>query len=278
MEIEKPVETPVEEPIQEIEIEEISEEQVEETSIEEVPAEEQHEQAEFTLSISQLMNELNRELCKERYIDPWGYEECLYWLMDVQDNEAIVYCPRDDKHYGIPFSMDGDNVVLDYSNMVRKKTVYENWAEGSEEPAVSRIGEMMNGLAENFKADLEVAQTKAEQFDEIKPKFDAYVAAEALANEQAAKAKRDALFALMDDKLGEDAEYAALKANSEMDYSELETKCYALYGRKSAELYFLPSSQSTESEVQVVRYGVGGNPDTRKKKYGDLFERYGVRK
>ena len=110
----------------------------------------------------------------------------------------------------------------------------------------------------------------ANEVSEIKPKLEAYQQAEAEAIAAADKAKRDELFAMMDEKLGANAEYAALKENTEISYSDLETKCYALVGRQSAEFSYVPN----KSNKGTVRFGVGGTQNGSDVAYGGLIEHY----
>ena len=110
----------------------------------------------------------------------------------------------------------------------------------------------------------------ANEVSEIKPKLEAYQKAEEDAVVAAEKAKRDELFSVMDEKLGADAEYIALKENKEISYSDLETKCYALVGRKRAEFSYVPN----KNNKGTVRFGVGGTQNGSDVAYGGLIEHY----
>lgn len=168
---------------------------------------------------------------------------------------------------GIPYSMNGDNVVLDYENIKRMKVTYEDWDEGEVMPgtiaAFTTLTDKLVELSDSF--------TKAvNEVSEIKPKLESYQKAEAEAAAAAEKAKRDELFSIMDEKLGANAEYTALKENTEITYAELETKCYALVGRQSAEFSYVP----TTNNKGTVRFGVGGTQNGSDAAYGGLMEHY----
>jgi len=228
----------------------------------------------FSLSQGQIQGQIIEGLDKIKVPDPWC-PDCMmskYYFADVQDNEAIVVDSLDWNYYGIPFTMNGDNVVLEMENIKRKKVTYEDWDNGSTEVnPVAQIFERATARIDELSAVLE--QT-ANSYAEIKPKYDAYVAAEVEAKAAEKKAKRDALFSMMDEKLGDDAEYAALKENTEIEFSELETMCYALVGRKAAEFSYVPTKASEGN----VRFGVGGSQNnTPAEAYGGLIEHYGVR-
>lgn len=228
----------------------------------------------FSLSQGQMVDEIMASLHEIQIPDPWC-PDCMmvrYGYCDIQDSEVIVMDYKDWNYYGIPFTMNGDNVVLEMENIKRKKVVWEDWDNGSSvanpfeqvfTKATARIDELSAALEQT-----------ADSYAEIKPKYDAYVQAEADQKAAALKAKRDALFEAMDEKLGDDAEYTALKENTEIEFSELETKCYALVGRKAAEFSYIPNKAS---EGQV-RFGVGGSQNTKSAEaYGGLIEHYGVR-
>lgn len=235
------------------------------------PAEEGEPAAssEFTLTANQLRDEVYNALLEIQVPSRWDHE-CMipkYWLTDIQDNEVIVTDSGTYQLMGIPYSMNGDNVVLEYENIKRKKVVYEDWDNGDVMPGLIT---MFSTLTDKL-VELSDSYTKAaNEVSEIKPKLEAYQQAEADAKAAEMKAKRNALFATFDEKLGADAEYIALKENKEISYSDLETKCYALVGRKSAEFSYVPN----KNNKGTVRFGVGGTQNGSDVAYGGLIEHY----
>lgn len=242
------------------------------------PAEEGESAAssEFTLTTEQLLNEISGALGAYKIPSSWDPENMVprYWMNDVQGDEVIVIDCTTYNLMGIPYSMNGDNVVLDVENAKRKKVTFEDWDEGEVLPGMSAaFTEITNTVAEmNAKiSDLTKEFTEAsETIAEMKPKLEAYEKAEADAKAAEMEAKRNALFATFDEKLGADAEYIALKENKETSYSDLETKCYALVGRKSAEFSYVPN----KNNKGTVRFGVGGTQNGSDVAYGGLIEHY----
>ena len=180
------------------------------------------------------------------------------------------------KIYSFTFTMDGDNVKVDFASKKRMKVKYEAWDEGSADIGVPALYSTMGDKAKEQTEKLEAAnkqysELKAE-YDEMKPKYDAYVAAEAAAAKEEESAKREQLFAVMDQKLDGDADYAKLRDNKTMEFTVLEDACYKLLGKKAAEFSYVPSKEK-KGEVNKVRFGVNGTQKTEKR-YGDLFERY----
>ena len=225
--------------------------------------------SEFTLSANQLRDEVYNALLEIQVPSRWD-RECMipkYWLTDIQDNEVIVTDSGTYQLMGIPYSMNGDNVVLEYENIKRKKVVYEDWDNGDVMPGLIT---MFSTLTDKL-VELSDSYTKAaNEVSEIKPKLEAYQQAEAEAIAAADKAKRDELFSIMDEKLGANAEYTALKENKEISYADLETKCYALVGRQSAEFSYVPNTNTKGT----VRFGVGGTQNGSDAAYGGLMEHY----
>lgn len=225
--------------------------------------------SEFTLTANQLRDEVYNALLKVQVPSRWD-NECMipkYWLTDIQGSEVIVTDSGTYQLMGIPYSMNGDNVVLEYENIKRKKVIYEDWDNGDVMPGLitmfSTLTDKLVELSDSF--------TKAaNEVSEIKPKLEAYEKAEADAKAAEMEAKRNALFATFDEKLGADAEYIALKENKEISYSDLETKCYALVGRKSAEFSYVPN----KNNKGTVRFGVGGTQNGSDVAYGGLIEHY----
>lgn len=77
---------------------------------------------EFSLSNNQLMTEINKVLqtiteMKKNY---WGelVERRSYYLEDLKDGNAIVVTNTWDTYYGIPYSLNGDVVTLDFEAKV----------------------------------------------------------------------------------------------------------------------------------------------------------------
>lgn len=224
---------------------------------------------EFTLTIMQLTDEVSSILAEQKTPSKWDPEYMVprYWMNDIQDNEVIVMDYSTYKLMGIPYSMNGDNVVLDFENAKRKKVSYMDWDEGEVLSGITAAFTEMNTKMTELTKEFQSATAVV---NEMKPKLEAYQQAEAEAIAAADKAKRDELFAIMDEKLGANAEYAALKENKEISYADLETKCYALVGRQSAEFSYVPN----KNNKGTVRFGVGGTQNGSDVAYGGLIEHY----
>lgn len=237
----------------------------------------------FSLTIFERLDEIRKAVCDlGSHIDEWGYETFDYWMNDVQDDRAIVTDTKDFKIYAIPVTMDGDNVVLDVNGKKRVKVQYVDWDEGSKESELpllyGEIGKHMDDMKKG-KDEAEANYTAAKaELDEMKPKFEAYVAAEVAAKKADEAAKREKLFAIMDKQLEGVADYAALKENEDMEFTALQDECYKLLGKKASAEFSYVAPKEKKSEVKTARFGVTGiQMQSANDKYGDLFERYNVR-
>lgn len=234
----------------------------------------QEAEQQYSLSAIQIRYEILAAL--EEFKVPAIWDETVtvlrYWFEDVQDNIVIVRDYATRQLMGIPFTMNGDNVVLDYESAKRMKVTYEEWDNGEVLPGTAAMfTEMADALAKLTKSYNEVSSS----LNEIKPKYESYVQAEAEAKEAKEKEQRAALFTLMDKQLGDDPAYTVLKNDKELCYSELETKCYALVGRKkSAEFSYIPNNDTNSN----VRFGVDGTQTAETRAYDGLIERYRANK
>lgn len=228
---------------------------------------EQVSEAEYALDTLQMLDEVNRALCAEKFVDSWGDECVRYWLEELTDAEVIVFDCADGKTYGIPYSMNGDNVSVDFEKKRRKKCSYVDWEDGgidNDDPSEEFY--MINLINKHVE---EFAELKA-KYEDIAPKYDAFVEAQEAAERAIISAKFDNLFAIMDEKLGDCEEYVRLKDNRDIGYDAMEKECYALVGKRM-EFSYVPS---TKTEGSSVRFGVFGVQTDTEGKYGDLFERY----
>ena len=228
------------------------------------------ENKEFSLTTEQLLGEIRDALAAYTIPSEWDPEYMVprYWMNDVQGDEVIVMDCTTYKLMGIPFSMNGDNVVLDMENAKRKKVSFEDWDEGEVLSGVTAAFTELNTKITELTKEF---QTATATINEMKPMLEAYQQAEAEAVAAAEKAKRDELFSVMDEKLGSNAEYTALKENKEISYADLEIKCYALVGRQSAEFSYVPNTNNKGT----VRFGVGGTQNgSDNAVYGGLMEHY----
>lgn len=128
----------------------------------------------FSLSVNDLESRIREELSKQTYVetDWWGdtYECRRYWLRDVLTEENIVIAEDNQdyyKDYGIPYTVSGDAITLDFENA--KRYVRGDWRpfeEGSAEPEINPVFEEIN------KHNSEKAVTIKAEFETTKENFE----------------------------------------------------------------------------------------------------------
>lgn len=179
--------------------------------------------------------------------DHWGDKVPRYYLVDVQEDEAIVVDRAESyRNYGFKFTVDGDAPKIDFESKRRKKVRYEDYEDGASAPAGSfSLGEYVESVEESAAekvaaAESELTELKTEyeavksELEDIKPKYEDYVAAEEARQAEAVNAEKDAKFAEYEDVLGENADFAALKENKDsMSVDEIEKECAVLYVKES---------------------------------------------
>ena len=153
--------------------------------------------------------------------------------------------------YGMKFSMENDEIKIDFDSAVRKKTKYENYGETMDdqndvnlfEKAVDDLAGFMNGQVETAVSEKETAEqnytTIKNDYDEIKPKYDAYVVDEEKRQADAAEAAKDAEFAKFDQHLGDNADYINMKENrNDFTVEQIQNQCAILFTEKNLNANF----------------------------------------
>jgi len=239
--------------------------------------------SDFASTMMQQFEDISNIVSSQEIVkDRWGYDTPRYYAVDIQDNEVIVVDSKDNyNYYGIPYTIDGDKPVLDFACGTRKKVRYENYEDGVVAPAGAfSFGEYISSIEKNAsekieKVEAEYSQVKSE-LDEIKPRYDEYVAAEAEREVAEINAAKDAKFSEYEDVLGENAEFAAIKEKrDELSVDEIEKECAVLYVKATRAAKTNFSKNPSAAVVGVMNDGdddvIDGYVST---KYGYIKKRY----
>lgn len=219
----------------------------------------------FTLNLMEQIDEICAILDEKKYRDRWGWECSQFCFMDVQDDEIIVMDRADHyRIYGMKFSMENDEIKIDFDSAVRKKTKYEDFGEAADgeetnlfEKAVDGLADFMNSQVETAVADKETAEqnytTVKNDYDEMKPKYDAYVADEEKRQADAAEAAKDAEFSKFDEHLSDNADYVSMKENRN-DYTveQIQNQCAILFTEKNLNANFSRKDKTPAPMVAEV--------------------------
>lgn len=239
--------------------------------------------SDFASTMMQQFEDISNIVSSQETVkDNWGYDAPRYYAVDIQDNEVIVVDAKDNyNYYGIPYTIDGDKPVLDFACGTRKKVRYENYEDGAVMPTGAfSFGEYISSIEKNAsekieKVEAEYSQVKSE-LDEIKPKYDEYVAAEAEREVAEINAAKDAKFAEYEDVLSDNAEFEAIKEKrEELSVDEIEKECAVLYVKATRAAKTNFSKNSNAAVIGVMNDGdddvIDGYVST---KYGYIKKRY----
>lgn len=238
--------------------------------------------AEFTLNLNEFMGEIHNILSEIKYTDKWGETWNRYWFVDMQEQEVIVCdCQEHYHNYGVPVLQNGDKVTLDFANCKRKKIRYENYADGEEMPDTNVFEAIMDGSMEvlhNAKTESEAKIGKlTEEYEALKAqadetviKYQALYTAEQERIASEVKAQKESVLEQFESELKGDAEFESLKADMDnMEVKEIETQCYALFGKKKAAALFAVK-QNKKSTINIGE--PEGDEPPKQGAYGGLFD------
>lgn len=231
------------------------------------------EKENFSLSGEQFREGLIDALHAEKVESEWG-SMCRYIYCDYDADASEVYCydTEDWKLYGFAYSMNGDNVVIDFTSKKRKKFSIVDFDEGDadlsyqymfDEVALSKAAEM-NAQFEAVKNQLEEKYNAAS--DTIKTMDTELVSLRQFKEQKLSDERRaaeDAVFAMFADLNGIEA-FETLRMNcAELSVDELEDKCYAIRGRNSTHTF---SSQKQKTPRLPIEHRMQDDEP-----YGGLF-------
>lgn len=229
------------------------------------------EQERFALA-EQFRQELVAALSAETIETSFG-TMCRYWYMDYDAEKNEVYCQdsEDWNIYGFMYSMNGDNVVIDFESKKRKKFAIVDFDEG--EQSTSIFAQLHDAVAEKFSGRDAEWQEKVdaaeEKFQNAENELNELRQFKANAEQAANAAARENVFSQFEDLAGEEA-YEALRENCEQySLEELEEKCYALRGRKQSAKFALEPKKTHKLPVEK-------KIDTPAEPYGGLFVEFGT--
>ena len=176
----------------------------------------------FALMAGQMSEELYRALSTETYHDEFWNEDCRrYWFIDYDAEAQRVFADdmRDNVLCAFNYSMNGDNVVIDFASYKRQKVQFADFDEG--EQNVAMFSKARDAMKEVFERKLSEATADME---ELRKFHDETVAAQR-------KVQLDEVFSAFNDLSGIES-FEALKTNCDgMSIDEINEKCFAIRGR-----------------------------------------------
>ena len=224
--------------------------------------------ADFALA-GQIRDEIYNALSAEKIECCWG-EMTRYHYVD-HDHEALqVYCydAEDWKLYGFAYSMNGDNVVIDFESKKRMKFAIVDFDEGEQSaPFAGVFEEITKQYAANDTQWSEKYQTASDTITSMENELGTLRQFKTDTEAATLAAAQEEVFAQFEDLVGVE-EFDALRENcAEYELDALEEKCFAIRGRRGATAKFAHESKAPKLKVEKTQ--------PVNEPYGGLFARYG---
>lgn len=239
---------------------------------------------EFSLTAGQLEDEIFKALSAVTYTDEWGTRS-RYFYIDRDEATSTIFAIDAQEGwdlYGLSYSMNGDKVVIDFENPVRKKVSYVDFDEGETQEVFAMFAtELLDiGVAMQSKTEEDLGLKYAEEIRTL----------EASAEESASKISEltaeveelrqfkvstlaeqreeeiEAVFAQFEDLSGIEAFESLREDFGEMSAEEIEDKCFSIRGRN---MQFSHKKQQKNSARIPAKL-----PKAEDEPYGGVFEKY----
>lgn len=272
-------------------VDDISEEDFESKIIEYVNSQ-TSSKIDFALE-GQFLDTLLEKLHIEKYVDSnfpeWG-EFQRYWFIDYDKELSEVYAQdaMDYKVYGFKYTVNGDDVVIDFSSKKRMKWSIVPFENGEDDQItfanekalndlfatctdeLKKVKTELNESIENYNQVVLERDNKIQELKEIGEKYSSVYEAynTILINE---------VFELFDKELNGIEEYKELKDNVDKftDVKELENTCYTILGKKAA------TFSKKQNSANSIKYHMSSkndsdhnNIDSAELDYGGIREKY----
>lgn len=195
-----------------------------------------------------------------------------YWFVDYDADAMEVYCDdtTDWNLYGFSYSMNGDNVVIDFASKKRMKFSIVPFDEGEQaNPMAAVFAKAVEKYTANDAEWAEKYQTASDTITSMETELGALRQFKTDTEGAVENGKRDEVFAQFEDLVGVEA-FEKLRENSEQySVEDLEEKCYALRGRNGTVAKFSHEAPKAP-KLPVEKTGLTAEP------YGGVFAEYGI--
>lgn len=225
---------------------------------------------EYSLTARQLTNELVTALSEVK-VEGDGYCYSRYWYVDhdVEASEVYYEDCEDWNVYGAPFSMNGDNVVIDFASCKRKKCQYVDFDEGEQPEQMFSVKGAVDAVIAgiNQKYEKQIAEKQA-AFDTLTTEANELRKYKETRVAEDRKAAENEVFAQFEELAGVE-EFESLREKCE-SYSleDLENRCYAILGRQHKAKFSLSDAPAT------TKLAVEKVVESEPKPYGGVVEKY----
>ena len=239
----------------------------------EEPQEQPAEEENFALN-SNLRDLLWTAVTDVKVMRPWGMD-CRYCMVDFDAELSVVYYEdsRDKwKLFGSPFTMDGDNVVIDFESKTQMKWAIVPFDQGAIETSGAAM--LIDRYAEAFESQANQANELNEKFSSAERELQELRRFKEDREESDQKDAIENVFSQFTD-LENDEAFSALHDEALADVRKysvetLEEKCFAIRGRNHVTATF--SLKEQKAPKQLVTHEDQPEQDP----YNGLFQKYGI--
>lgn len=210
----------------------------------------------------------------------WG-DMPKYFMRDFDEEKKEVYfeSAEDWNLYGANYSMDGDNVVIDWSSKIRKKYAIIDFDEGTasypsvSESVFSAMATVIASAKKNADEAISNYESLKSESDSLEEEVKTLRKYKADAEDAAMKQSFSEIFSKFSDLVGVD-QFDALVSDVtsgevKYDIEELEEKCFAIKGRVGMAAKFSETKNVTP-KIVVDKNG----DESAEKPYGGIVEKY----
>lgn len=241
------------------------------------PADPATDPEQYSLTGEQFRDQLIESLSAELYTDPYWGEMVRYMYVDYDADLSAVYCYdcADWKLYGFTYSMNGDNVVIDFESKKRKKFSVVDFDEGNIDLnykyAFDKFGEK---IVASKDAEISRIQSESEEKYNIASQTIEDMKSEINSLKEYQKSKMDEertqavdeLFARFSELDGIEAFESLRSGCADMTLEDIENKCFEIKGRNMALNFSATKPKSTRIAIEKEK--------TDNEPYGGLFVKY----
>lgn len=213
--------------------------------------------AAFSLTMEQLADGLRNALRAHRVRDDYWGEMYSYYMIDCDMDANMVYA-HDYAHnaiLGMPYTLNGDNVVIDFESAKRMKIQFVEFDEGVAETAFSLVSDVLND-----------ARVMCDQIIGERDELNQFKLNQIETERQAQVSAKLNEFA---DLEGNEMYELLRSENAGMTVDQIESRCFEIRGRMGAAKFALKSDNP-------VRIPVDRNTHSDDEPYGGIFAEYGI--
>lgn len=248
--------------------------EVDEKQTQEIDSEEEETAStDFSLTSKQFTKELRLQLGQEKYTDDWGWESRKYWYVDHDDNRVYAEDSQDGyRLVGLNYSVNGDNISIDFESKKSVKIVFQDLEEGAETDFSIASSDRLEFETNQAK---EIAKSEAKkEFSETESKFDAMQKEiDSLKEFKVSKEKEEKLEVISEfSQLPEEIVKPYIDDIDKYSKEELETLLFAEVGRHN--LTFSKSTNDNKNGVITSFNDVYSKPNSNQPAWMELVEQY----